>query len=554
MVIDESDEEEVVPVEGPADLTTVTLRLEQLKWNYEGRQFSQKVAESKYALRFRAVTNPPHSPVTGPPDGAVPRSAPNASDSARPPAGEAPLGADAGGDGPAKEALPPLQHLRLVLEYCCNPDHAKTVSFDLLNDVDKLRYHVRAAPLTLALWSRIPLPACLQSAKLREEYAESERARRAKNEEDPQWILVVFFPPSELMAAQIMIHLLKTYFSEMDDVEPLTHEAAQALHDNDSQSSYSLAGQFREGRRIVNGHNVLDPAVLGKVDALRITRGDYNRLHEGIFLNDVVVDFYLHHLRCNIPEAHRGRFRLLSPFFWAAVRHAPGKAAQRWERDASFFGHDLVFVPISERRHWLLAVLCNLRHCFEPDAADLPHAAPQIALLDSMHTGAKFAKLVVPKLRLFLQERLRAEQRTGVLTAVPPERADPACLLPPRLREAAWPVPKQPNRHDCGCYMLQFAEDLLAAPPPAPAALASAAWVSEGRALGKRREIMALLDALREETELAGRRARRPPPGPDSCAPTPVEQDPPVTVEGPPTPLPLAALEGDGPSAAVDGA
>lgn len=62
--------------------------------------------------------------------------------------------------------------------------------------------------------------------------------------------------------------------------------------------------------------------------------------------------------------------------------------------------------------------------------------------------------------------------------------------------------------------MLQFAEDLLAAPPPAPAALASAAWVSEGRALGKRREIMALLDALREETELAGRRARRPPPGP----------------------------------------
>lgn len=85
-------------------------------------------------------------------------------------------------------------------------------------------------------------------------------------------------------------------------------------------------------------------------------------------------------------------------------------------------------------------------HCFEPDAADLPHAAPQIALLDSMHTGAKFAKLVVPKLRLFLQERLRAEQRTGVLTAVPPERADPACLLPPRLREAAWPVPKQPAR------------------------------------------------------------------------------------------------------------
>lgn len=47
------------PVEGPADLTTVTLRLEQLKWNYEGRQFSQKVAESKYALRFRAVSSPP---------------------------------------------------------------------------------------------------------------------------------------------------------------------------------------------------------------------------------------------------------------------------------------------------------------------------------------------------------------------------------------------------------------------------------------------------------------------------------------------------------------
>eukprot|EP00668_Euglena_longa_P001655 GGOE01001953.1.p1 GENE.GGOE01001953.1~~GGOE01001953.1.p1 ORF type:complete len:311 (+),score=76.71 GGOE01001953.1:320-1252(+) len=263
---------------------------------------------------------------------------------------------------------------------------------------------------------------------------------------------------------------------------------------------------------MVNGHNVRDPAVVGKVDALCITKGDYNRLHDGIFLNDVVVDFYLHHLRSSIPEAQQGRFRLLSPFFWAFVRNAPTKAAHRWEKDRSFFGHDFIFIPVNERRHWLTVVICFVRCCFEPLPANpekLPHK-PQIAVLDSMHTGAKFARFILPKLRPFLLERLAMEKRIGLLTAVPLEKADPGCLEQSRLQGVVWKVPKQPNRHDCGCYMLQFIEDLLTSPPSEANASASPAWVSEARARGKRREIMRLLDALREETELPRRRIRAP--------------------------------------------
>ena len=52
----------------------------------------------------------------------------------------------------------------------------------------------------------------------------------------------------------------------------------------------------------------------------------------GIYLNDVIIDFYLNHLRSAMPEADQKRFRLLSPHFYVSVRTSPQMAARKWEK------------------------------------------------------------------------------------------------------------------------------------------------------------------------------------------------------------------------------
>ena len=164
-----------------------------------------------------------------------------------------------------------------------------------------------------------------------------------------------------------MIRILKELvFHEMEDVMGLTSGQAGEIKANDSQGSYSMAAEKQKAKQMVLAvggakYNVRDPEIVAEVAGLKVTRGDYNRLHDGIYLNDVIIDYYLHHIERQIPEAERARFRILSPHFYGLLRSSPAKAAAGWDRNRSFFDHDFVFMPVP-----LLLVPRPCTHAFTP--------------------------------------------------------------------------------------------------------------------------------------------------------------------------------------------
>ncbi|OXV08688.1 hypothetical protein Egran_03544 [Elaphomyces granulatus] len=97
---------------------------------------------------------------------------------------------------------------------------------------------------------------------------------------------------------------------------------------------------------------------------------DLERLRDGEFLNDNLIGFYLrfleHHLERTRPEVAR-RVYFFNSYFFATLTNAPkGKRAinyqgvQKWTRNVDIFGQDYVIVPINEKAHWYVAIICNL--------------------------------------------------------------------------------------------------------------------------------------------------------------------------------------------------
>ncbi|KAH3889282.1 uncharacterized protein LOC127849189 [Dreissena polymorpha] len=109
---------------------------------------------------------------------------------------------------------------------------------------------------------------------------------------------------------------------------------------------------------------------------ITITNEDLYCLHEGEFLNDVIVDFYLKYLLLEkLSPADKARTHIFSSFFYKRLtqrirgtaidddpnlslpvkRHARVKT---WTRHVDLFKKDFIVIPINEHAHWFLAIVC----------------------------------------------------------------------------------------------------------------------------------------------------------------------------------------------------
>ncbi|XP_056624143.1 sentrin-specific protease 6 isoform X2 [Triplophysa dalaica] len=105
---------------------------------------------------------------------------------------------------------------------------------------------------------------------------------------------------------------------------------------------------------------------------ITITEEDLNCLDEGTFLNDVIVDFYLRFLVCEqLKREDAVDCQVFSSFFFKHLtrednKRPPGLSIQElrhnrvktWTRHVNIFEKDFIFVPINQRAHWYLAVIC----------------------------------------------------------------------------------------------------------------------------------------------------------------------------------------------------
>lgn len=106
-----------------------------------------------------------------------------------------------------------------------------------------------------------------------------------------------------------------------------------------------------------------------------VDRQDIERLNEGEFLNDNLLQFYLRYLEEQIktqnPDVAK-RVLFMNPFFYQRLTKGKGRShidydgVKRWTAKFDIFEYDYVIVPVNEHAHWYLAVICNTPAFLKP--------------------------------------------------------------------------------------------------------------------------------------------------------------------------------------------
>jgi Ulp1 family protease len=103
---------------------------------------------------------------------------------------------------------------------------------------------------------------------------------------------------------------------------------------------------------------------------------DISRLDEGEFLNDNLIDFSLrfleHDLHTEHPDIAR-RVYFQNTFFYTKLTKAPVRSnginyddVKRWTAKIDIFSYDYIIVPVNEKMHWYLAIICNPSRLLHP--------------------------------------------------------------------------------------------------------------------------------------------------------------------------------------------
>ncbi|EDQ88694.1 uncharacterized protein MONBRDRAFT_25909 [Monosiga brevicollis MX1] len=155
---------------------------------------------------------------------------------------------------------------------------------------------------------------------------------------------------------------------ELDDDDAVSSSTSPAAAKVDAfveprRSSLRTRSEARRQRA-----NVDDPQVLGTCTcgggSFTFTQGDLNRLNEGEFLNDNIINFYLKHLNSRITAEQAQRVHMFNTFFYGRLTKR-GKnttsgyeSVKRWTRKVDLLNKDFIVVPVNEFAHWYLMIVC----------------------------------------------------------------------------------------------------------------------------------------------------------------------------------------------------
>jgi Ulp1 family protease len=109
---------------------------------------------------------------------------------------------------------------------------------------------------------------------------------------------------------------------------------------------------------------------------------DIERLDEGEFLNDNLIAFYLrYHEDClekSRPKLAQ-RIYFHNTFFYETLTKGRIRsnninydAVKRWTSKVDLFSYDYIVVPVCEKLHWYVAIICNAPRLLQPDTLDVP--------------------------------------------------------------------------------------------------------------------------------------------------------------------------------------
>ena len=219
-------------------------------------------------------------------------------------------------------------------------------------------------------------------------------------------------------------------------------------------------------------------------DSVTVTVADRDRLEDGEFLNDSLVDCFLKDATAGDTLA--ARIHLFSSYFFTKMTDisedepTAAKAVERWTKKLGkkLFHLDFLFVPVNENLHWSLAVVVN-------PSGDAPPDHDVIDLVDSSdddddattsdHSTTRKTKKKVPEKKnepcILVFDSLRCHDHERIArylrAFLKHEYAEHFGACGRRFSPETMPViqlesvPHQQNSYDCGVFVLEYFDLIL---------------------------------------------------------------------------------------------
>jgi len=198
------------------------------------------------------------------------------------------------------------------------------------------------------------------------------------------------------------------------------------------------------------------PSKSTRTHFMTIRQDEMERLEQGEFLNDTLIDFFMRWIwRNDDPETSAVHF-FTSHFFTTLDEEGP-EAVSSWtaKKNIDIFKKQFVFIPINESLHWSLCVVVNPgaitnEYVDEDDQSD-DQTFPCILFLDSLKAHRKAR--VANKVRNWLNHEAK---RLGKFTELFQVR-DPKLFNKNTMEVIDPKVPYQDNSWDCGVFVCRYA-------------------------------------------------------------------------------------------------
>ena len=230
---------------------------------------------------------------------------------------------------------------------------------------------------------------------------------------------------------------------------------------------------------------------------ITITSEDYGHLSPTEKINDVLIDFYLKYLQIGNWSDNKmlERTYIFSTYFYTALTKESSSSVnipkseimhnnvKKWTKKVNIFEEDFIVIPINERDHWFVVIICFAKSPFVDYHVEGIMPRPIMIVMDSLEDRLK--NTVCNNLRTYLTLEWNAKMKTNkefTVSSLP--------TFYPR-------IPQQPRASiDCGLYMLQFVESFFSNPYPVSNPENMEFWFSHDSIVSKRFQIANLIRFL----------------------------------------------------------
>lgn len=196
-------------------------------------------------------------------------------------------------------------------------------------------------------------------------------------------------------------------------------------------------------------------------EAVEILASDIQRLDPLEFLNDTIIDFYIKYIQTEFLSLEGSRrFHFFNSFFYKKLSGVVGKKKKKkvadfsqlrkWTKGINIFEKDYLFIPVHDKLHWSLAIVCFPNH----GPGNASGCERCILHLDSMTCGHDSGTVFRLVRRYLMAEGAEMEGDESIKTLT-------FNGIPVRKVQ----VPLQENESDCGLFLLHYIRKFVESAP-----------------------------------------------------------------------------------------